>query len=203
MLDVYLVRINHDLAENEFIQLLRYMTAEKKERILRYQRLEDAQRSLVGDILARYTICKRLGAKNDELVFGQNEYGKPLLLKPAGLYFNISHAGEWVACALADSPVGIDIELVKPADYTLAQRFCAKEEYLFLLQQPEETRLKHFYRFWTMKESYSKFDGRGLSLPLASVAADENCSYYTVELDNYVLSICVSPFCAPFPLFPE
>jgi len=96
-----------------------------------------------------------------------------------------------VACAVADSPVGIDIEPLKPVDYKLAESFCAKEEYLFLQQQPEETRLKHFYHFWTSKESYVKADGRGLSLPLASVTAAANCSYFTAELDNYILSICV------------
>jgi 4'-phosphopantetheinyl transferase len=191
MFEAYLVRITQDLAQNDFNRLLRYVTAKKKERILRYQRFEDAQRSLVGDLLTRYALCKRLNVRNDELVFVQNEYGKPLLLRPRGLHFNISHAGEWVACALADIPVGIDIELAKPVDYRIAESFCTKEEFLFLLQQPEETRLKHFYRFWTRKESYLKADGRGLYLPPNSVPTDKDCSYYTAELDNYVLSICV------------
>jgi len=193
MLEAYLVRINQMLAAKDFNRLLGYVTAEKKERILRYHRFEDAQRSLAGDILARYALCKRLNARNDELVWGRNEYGKPLLLSPRGIYFNISHAGEWAACAVSDSPVGIDIELVKPVDYQLAERFCSEEEYLFLLGQPEGRRLEHFYRFWTRKESYSKADGRGLSLPLASAAADTGCAYYTMKLDNYVLSVCAFP----------
>jgi len=191
MLEAYLVRIKEDMAEDDFNRLLRFTTEEKKERILRYRRFEDAERSLVGDLLARYAICKSFGVRNDELVFGRNEHGKPLLIKPAGHYFNISHAGEWVACALADRPVGIDIELIKPLDYRLAEGFCTQEEYLLLLQQPEETRLNYFYRLWTRKESYLKADRRGLRLPLASAPQEANCSYFTTELDKYILSICV------------
>ncbi len=209
MPDTYLLKINKDLEKKDFDRLLCYVSEDKRERILRFHRFEDSQRSLLGDILARYAICKRSGAKNAELVFGLNEYGKPILIKPEGIHFNISHSGEWVACAIDDNPVGIDIEMIKPVDYKISERFFSEKEYLFLMNQPEEMRLKYFYIFWTLKESCIKADGRGLSIPFDSFTIDldgkgiilqdeknvlgnKTHSYFEVEIDKYVLSICAS-----------
>ena len=36
-----------------------------------------------------------------------NEYGKPYL-ESGGLFFNLSHSGEYVACAISDKEIGID-----------------------------------------------------------------------------------------------
>ena len=208
MLETYLLNINRDLEKYDFDRLIGYVSKDKKDRILRFRRFKDAQRSLLGEILARYAICKGLGVRNTELVFGLNEYGKPVLIKPDGIHFNISHSGEWVACAVADSPVGIDIEMIKPVDYKIAERFFSEKESFFLINQSEETRLKYFYMLWTLKESYIKAEGRGLSIPLNSftvdlkgnpiIIRDENnliknkthC-YFEVQPDKYVLSICV------------
>ena len=206
MPDTYLLNINQNLAKNDFDRLLRYVSEDKRERILRFHRFEDAQRSLLGDILARYAICKRLGVRNAELVFGLNEYGKPLLIEPDGIFFNISHSGEWVACAVADSLVGIDVEMIKPVDYKIAEGFFSEIEYLFLMNQPEETRQKYFYILWALKESFIKAEGKGLSIPFDSFTVDlerkeirlqdeenvinnKTCSYFKAKSDKYVLSV--------------
>ena len=41
----------------------------------------------------------------------RTETGKPYLRLHPELFFNISHSGEWIACALGNVPVGIDIRL--------------------------------------------------------------------------------------------
>ncbi|MCL0028295.1 hypothetical protein M1M88_01070 [Peptococcaceae bacterium] len=45
--------------------------------------------------------------------FVENDYGKPFLKNTNDLYFNVSHSGEWVVCAIHHHPIGIDIEQVK------------------------------------------------------------------------------------------
>lgn len=88
MLDTYILKIEKNLNRDEFTRLLRYVSEEKRERVNRFYRIEDAQRTLLGDVLTRYAICKRLGIRNNDLHFSVNEYGKPILLKPDGIHFN-------------------------------------------------------------------------------------------------------------------
>jgi len=182
MLDTYILKIDRTIEKDNFDGLLSSVSEEKKERISRFHRFEDAQRSLLGDVLARYAICKRLGVKNKDLVFGVNEYGKPILIAPSRIHFNISHSGNWVACAIDESQVGIDVEEIKPISFKIAERFFSRDEYLALLSQPEKTQLKYFYMIWTLKESYIKAEGKGLSIPLNS---------FTVRIETNNINVIV------------
>lgn len=180
MLETYILKIDKDLSKDDFERLLDFVSEEKKERITRFHRFEDAQRSLIGDVLARYTISKRLGIRNKDLVLGANEYGKPVLIAPSDIHFNISHSGSWVVCAIDDNPVGIDVEVMKPIDFKIAERFFSRDEYESLMNQPDEMRLKYFYIIWTLKESYIKAEGKGLSIPLNS---------FSIKIENQTENI--------------
>lgn len=182
MLEAYILEIDKFLEKHAFERLLGYVTESKRDRIGRFHRPEDAQRSLLGDVLARYAICKRLGVKNGALAFGANEYGKPLLLEHAGIHFNISHSGSWVACAVDDNPVGIDVELIQPIDFKIAERFFSKDEHAALLAQPDEMKLTYFYMLWTLKESYIKAEGKGLGIPLDS---------FTMRIEGHDIKVAV------------
>jgi 4'-phosphopantetheinyl transferase len=133
--------------------------------------------------LARYAICKRLGISNRDLDFGANEYGKPVLHEPNGIHFNISHSGNWVVCAVDDTVVGIDVEMIKPIDFKIAERFFSRDEYISFMNQPEEIKLKYFYMIWTLKESYIKAEGKGLSIPLNS---------FTIRMESNDISVSVN-----------
>ena len=150
----YILKINRNIGRDDFNNLLYCVSEEKKERISRFYKYEDAQRTLLGDVLVRYAICKSLGAKNRDLIFDTNEYGKPILQEPTGINFNISHSGDCVVCAVDNNAVGIDVETIKPIDLKIAERFFSKDEYLSLINRPEEAKLKYFYMLWTLKESY-------------------------------------------------
>jgi len=184
MLDIYILKIGKALPKDVFNRFLSLVSDVKKERILRYRMYEDAQRSLLGDILARYAICKRLGIRNHDLVFGTNEYGKPILTIPGGVHFNISHSENWVVCAADNNQVGIDVEVIKPVNINIAESFFSKYEYLALLNQPEETQLKYFYMIWTLKESYIKAEGKGLSIPLNSFTVRKEGNNINAIVDN-------------------
>ena len=90
-----------------------------------------------------------------------NEFGKPRLAG-AGPHFNFSHGGNYVALAVAEFPVGTDVECVGqcipeavPA-YVLSQ-----DELKWLERNPTPER---FYWLWTRLESVLKADGRGFSM---------------------------------------
>jgi phosphopantetheinyl transferase len=83
-------------------------------------------------------------------------------------HFNISHSGGHVVCAVCDEPVGIDVEVVKPIDMNIANRFFSEDERERIFSGPEDERgrLGLFYDVWTRKESFIKMTGEGLSRPL-------------------------------------
>jgi len=75
MFDTYILKMDRNIEKDNFDVLLSCVSEEKKERINRFHRFEDAQRTLLGDVLARYAVCKRLGIRNRNLILGTNEYG--------------------------------------------------------------------------------------------------------------------------------
>jgi 4'-phosphopantetheinyl transferase len=169
MLKLFIIKITRDLFRSEYDQLAYSVAEEKRCRIKRYYFYIDAQRALLGDILTRYAICKEFNLSNSELSFAINQYGKPYLLSFPYVEYNISHAGQFVVCVLNDNyPVGIDVEMVKNSNLDLAKQFFTESEYRYIVNQLPEIQSEYFCQLWTMKESYIKMIGKGLSIPLDS-----------------------------------
>lgn len=188
MVDTYRIQTNSFLYNTATDSLMQLVTNERKERIKRFLHNEGALRCLLGDLLSRYTICIRSGCKNSELKHRVNEFNKPLLVNPKQLYFNISHSGNWVFCAVEDKLVGIDIEYIKFIDFKIVKRFFTNHEYNSLLKQYPENQIRFFYTLWTLKESYVKAVGRDLSLPLDSFSIEINNDSISVATDNELKS---------------
>lgn len=168
MMEIYAVRIAKQIERFRFETLLGCLPEEKQARIKRFLKFEDSMRALAADILARTALCRRLNLKNSEISFSTNAYGKPFLDKRKDVHFNVSHSGEWGVCAVDSKPIGIDIQEIHPIDLDIAKRFFSQEEYKDLLNKDENERLFYFYDLWTLKESYIKAVGKGLSIPLDS-----------------------------------
>ncbi|MFJ7919612.1 4'-phosphopantetheinyl transferase family protein [Lysinibacillus fusiformis] len=169
MLEMLVLKMDRCLDNNEIWELLRYVSPEKSEKIIRYYSNEDASRSLLGDLLIRFFISKKLSVRNEEIAFQLNPYGKPFLIKPTtAIYFNLSHSDNWIVCAIDSNPIGVDVEKIKLIDLDVAKRFFTSEEYKTLYNQPKEFQLTYFYKLWTLKESYIKYIGEGMSIALDS-----------------------------------
>lgn len=169
MIEVYMLRLDERKAAALYEVMLNYVSPSKREAAGRFRRPIDAYRSVTGEILARLAITKRWKLSNAELSFYKNEFGKPLLDHSSiDFHFNVSHSGDWVVCAFGDCLVGIDIELMKPQDLSIAERFFAPVEYNRLMSLAGSRQLTYFYQLWTLKESYIKAVGKGMSIPLDS-----------------------------------
>ncbi|NCB91292.1 MAG: 4'-phosphopantetheinyl transferase superfamily protein [Clostridia bacterium] len=115
--------------------------------------------------------------------------GKPYLREHEDIFFNISHSGEYVACVVADVPVGIDIQHhAEGRIEKIANKILSPSE---MLQFEQEGRsAESFYHFWTKKESYLKFTGEGISCELDQLLY-EKCRFYDLNLWNeYTVKIC-------------
>ena len=105
--------------------------------------------------------------------------GKPFF-PGTGFHYSLSHSGTVALCAVADREVGVDVEQMRETDFLkLARRFFAPEEYELIAaaKPPEEnnyelriTNYELFFRIWTLKESFIKATGEGMSRPLGSFA---------------------------------
>lgn len=190
MIETYILKIDKKLELDEFYMLLEYVSETKKKQVNKYNRFIDAERTLIGAVMARYALCKRLKIKNSDLVFDLNKYKKPIVIKPNEIHFNISHSGSWVVCVVDDNKIGVDVEIVRPINFIIAKKFFSQKEYTYLLNQNEKMKLKYFYRLWTLKESYIKAEGKGMSIPLNSFTINEtnNCIqvYDDGKLQDYV-----------------
>lgn len=93
-----------------------------------------------------------------------NEWGKPFLKNRRDVYFSISHCSGGVSVSVSPSRTGIDIERIRPFSLPAAKRVFSQEELREILDSDSPER--SFFRLWTLKESYSKAIGTGLSYPL-------------------------------------
>jgi 4'-phosphopantetheinyl transferase len=189
MINASILKIESELSQDEFEILLSHIPYEKQERIKKFHFFKDARNCLLGDILSRHEICRATGLTNEQLKFSTNEYGKPYLVTNPKIHFNISHSGNYIACAISNESVGIDIEQIKSFDMKIAERFFSADEITYVKSDADAVR---FFEVWTKKESRIKWDGRGLSMPLSSFSVfdtgeQSQSRYYEVLKNNEVI----------------
>lgn len=120
-----------------------------------------------SDTFKRQVLSRYAGVAPADWEFSRGEKGKPYLTDPGhALDFNLSHSGDWLACAVtAGVPVGVDIEQCNPQRnpprdvMTLARRFFRAEEVAALASCGPVQQRDRFYDLWTLKESAVKARG--------------------------------------------
>jgi 4'-phosphopantetheinyl transferase len=85
------------------------------------------------------------------------------------LRFSISHTHSLIVLAVTRGrALGVDVENVcaRDASLDIAERFFSPSEVATLAGAPAKEQRDRFFEYWTLKESYIKARGMGLSLPL-------------------------------------
>lgn len=152
------------------------MLSDSERSIAMQRRTTEMQNSYV-EIHAkkRLILSEFLKCKPENLVFSVGANGKPYLADNPDWTFNLSHAGDYFALAVARScRLGIDLETAKkrPNLAGLVRKCFADEERVYWEGLPHEERLVAFYRFWTRKEAFVKATGRGIALGLNRCVVD-------------------------------
>jgi 4'-phosphopantetheinyl transferase len=83
--------------------------------------------------------------------------GAPLPCR--GHYWSVTHKPEYVGGVLAPSPVGLDLEKIRPCSDALFRKTASEEEWA-LADRSDRDRL--FFRYWTAKEAVLKTAGEGI-----------------------------------------
>jgi 4'-phosphopantetheinyl transferase len=181
MIGVYAVKLPERIEEGLFNTLMLRLPKDKQATIRRFVKPQDALRTLTGEMLTRFVIRERTQLSDDEMVFTVDRYDKPYVKNVEDLHFNVSHSGEWVVCAVDSEPIGIDVEVIKNIKLNIAKRFFSQEEYNDIVGKDENERTGYYYDLWTLKESYIKAVGRGLTLPLNTFTIRIGSSGITIQ----------------------
>ena len=117
MMKLYRININNleDPLQNR--KLLEQVGPERRKNVLRYRMLNDRKRSLGAGIIIK-KILNENGLSESSLKYSEN--GKPVA---DNLFFNVSHAGDYVAGVLSDCEVGCDIEQIADAPFEIAEHY--------------------------------------------------------------------------------
>jgi 4'-phosphopantetheinyl transferase len=143
------------------------LPAEERERATSFLRRDAARRWVTSRWALRRVLSRYLKQSPAEIELKLGERGKPRLRDDASLEFNLSHSEGLALVAVADRPVGIDIEAIRrDRDLrALAERALPAEDVAALAAAPESERSMVFYQAWTRQEAQLKCLGVGLSGP--------------------------------------
>jgi len=218
--EVHLWLAHYDRIDDarELDDCLRLLSESERAQMNRFVFAKDRRRHLVTRALVRRTLSRYLPGAAAEWQFTSNEYGRPELAavhaNAASLSFNVSHTHSLIALAItAGGAVGVDVENVVDRDVPLEvahSYFSAREAGALARLRPAEQPLR-FFEYWTLKESYIKARGLGLSIPLEKFSfsfpaehevefathpelGDDGDRWFFWQLqpsDDYLLSICV------------
>jgi 4'-phosphopantetheinyl transferase len=150
-----------DVSELDFNKIRSSVSKERIKKSSKYFYKKDRNLSIGVEILLNHALSK---IDIFDPIFDTDKYGKPFLKNYPDIYFNLSHSEKYVACAVSDSPVGVDIEYINDIDLNVAENYFFKSEYEYILNSTDQK--KAFFQLWVLKESYMKMTGLGFRLPL-------------------------------------
>jgi 4'-phosphopantetheinyl transferase len=144
--------------------LLDFLCAEERSRAERYRLEAPLQQFVRVRALLRCLLGQYLQQAPQEIQFCYSAHGKPALMgfgPSRSLSFNLSHSGGVALFAVAQEPVGIDLEWINPqirGDAIARRRFSAPEQAELSRLSPSE-RQTRFFQLWTRKEALIKLFG--------------------------------------------
>jgi 4'-phosphopantetheinyl transferase len=180
LINVFYTSFETPLEESLFSDYLAVLSPELIEKNSRYFRWQNRHSHLFGKLLLIEAL-KQYGIERDiwnNLRYNAQE--RPCLaLKEYD--FNITHSGNYVACAIGQNiRLGIDIEENRNVNLKNFQMVMTPGQWdeIYSSSYP----LKEFYKYWTIKESVIKADGRGFLIPLDELDVKNDTVQYEDKL---------------------
>jgi len=145
------------------------------EEVSRYNEITASRRKiqfLSGRRFARECLAKQVGGQWDDYVLSAPDNAPPFVLQQPSsvnqknLHISLSHSGDYLACAVATRPIGVDIEnTITERDWAAMSSFVLTEDELASVGVlPVSERCAQFYARWTLKEAWIKQDSTTSSM---------------------------------------
>ena len=161
--------------------------------------LGKAQRAAAGVLLTHL-----FGIDGNPPALSHGSRGKPYLAGREDLFFNLSHSGRFVCCAVSEKEVGVDAQKRGPCRPQVAARHFTQAEQQWMVENPND----RFTRLWALKEAYVKYTGFGLVLPLSSFTVPtppdgwdegQHCRWKELAAGDMCIAVCAG---SPAPIEP-
>ncbi len=156
--------------------MLELLNDDERNRAGRFRHDDDRRTFITAHALTRLGLSRHHpGITPTEWTFEDGPWGRPDPTN-AGigeLRVNLSHTRDMAAVVAADAiQVGVDVEHMTQEDwiYETIDTVFSADECTSLLRLDEASRRERFYLYWTLKESYIKARGMGVSLPLTQIS---------------------------------
>lgn len=172
----------------------------ERDRAGRFVFPRDRARFIAAHVALRQVLSSHTGVDAPLLEFELGKNGKPALVRPDGVHFNLSHSQSvaLIAIGRSDVEIGVDVEVLRSmadAEAMAASYFTAAEQRALAAVAPA-LRDRAFLICWTRKEACLKAIGLGLGVDTRTFDAgvDENTRDVRIPVDDEMAHIEVSSF---------
>ena len=155
---IYLADCSPIMSENIIDELLPRFSVDRQTKIRRYIRIENKAQSAATGLLLNSLLGGSLLSRDDN--------GKPHLPND-DRYISISHSDKWVALAISQCEIGLDIQLLSPIRRKVLSRCFSVAEQDYVGNDSAR-----FTQLWTNKEAYGKYTGLGYKAPFDAPIPD-------------------------------
>jgi 4'-phosphopantetheinyl transferase len=168
----------------------RLLTAEERERKLRFRFEESRLEYLVTRVLVRTVLSQYVDVAPQDWRFGTQPLGRPEVVHPklgSTPRFSLSHTRGRVVCLVArDRDVGVDVEdTTRSVGFLeIAERYFSPAEVADLRSLPAASARKRFFEYWTLKESFIKAKGMQISSGLSRMSFDLGADAISASFDG-------------------
>lgn len=176
----------------------------RQERLDRQGSEKARQQGIAGELLLYRALARFCPELPQPPAISADSWGKPVL-EDLDLHFSISHSAELAACALADFPVGLDLQVITAPTQALVRRCLSEREQDCLAKVTDKAAV--FTVFWTRKESWLKALGTGVDRPLSGLDTlaleelppAERPAFFDFTLPGYAAAVCALGGASPQP----
>lgn len=183
-----------DLSEAQFNAAFDKMNSERQKRCLRFKFIDDRRRMVFGYELLSKMLAEKYKVSEEEVEITNLPSGKPVaMVKGKEVFVSISHSGDFVASAVSDTPVGVDLEVIREFKPSVLKAL-SDEEQEFIEKSKDKS--SAFLKIWTAKEAYLKLTGEGLKgfskadvLPVVKNGKWDGLVLKGVSTEDYYMTI--------------
>lgn len=190
---IYLFTDYQSLNEDVMYGMIDQLSSQRLDKFNSIKHLQGKRENMSSYLLLRYALKAEYNIE-DAPVFIYNENGKPYLKDHPSIHFNLSHCHGAAACAIMDSPVGLDVQDLRRYKRLTAHKVCTAEELDILKRSVNKS--ADFSKFWTRKEAVAKLKGESvLKFLKMDFSSDILMNTEFIDSSFYITTACYDKAC--------